>query len=122
MKRENPRAHRLADQIQRELSDLLRSEVKDPRVGQVTITGIDVSADFSRAKVRVTHLAGRDQSSEALEGLRRAAGFLRSQLAQRLSVFTVPQLVFEYDDSIEAGIRLSSLIDQAIAEDRKHDS
>ena len=119
MKRHSQRAHRVGDQIQRELADLLANAVKDPRVGTVTITGVDVSADLSHATVRFTHLAGRDKAKAAVDALARTAGFLRSELAQRLDLYSVPQLHFAYDDSIESGMRLSRLIDEAVAADRK---
>jgi ribosome-binding factor A len=119
-KRPSQRAHRVGDQIQRELADLLANEVKDPRVGPVTVTGVDVSADLSHATVRFTHLAGREKSDAAVSALSRTAGFLRSELGRRLNLYSVPQLHFAYDDSIEAGMRMSQLIDEAIAEDKKH--
>ena len=120
MKRSSQRAHRVGDQIQRELADLLRNDVKDPRVGPVTITGVDVSADLSHATVRVTNLAGKEMASDAVDALARTAGFLRSELAHRLNLYSVPQLHFAYDDPIEAGLRMSRLIDDAIAADKKH--
>ena len=120
--RSTPRARRIADEVQRELSELLAREVKDPRVGRVTITAVEVSADLSHATVRFTRLEGKEHAAEAVTALARTAGFLRSALAQRLNLYSVPQLRFEYDDSIEAGIRLSQLIDQAIAEDSRRAS
>jgi ribosome-binding factor A len=114
------RTHRLAEQIQQELADLLRTEVKDPRIGMVTVTHVDVSADVSHAKVYFTALSGREHGEAAAQALARTAGFLRSQLARRLPVYTVPQLSFVYDASIESGMHLSKLIDEAVAEDRKH--
>ena len=120
MKRPTQRAHRVGDQIQRELADLLRNDVKDPRVGPVTITGVDVSPDLSHATVRVTHLAGKEKAGDAVDALARTAGFLRSELARRLDLYSVPQLRFAYDDTIEAGMRMSRLIDDAIAADKKH--
>jgi ribosome-binding factor A len=120
LKRTSQRAHRVGDQIQRELADLLTSEVKDPRVGPVTVTGVDVTADLSHATVRFTHLAGKETAQAAADGLARAAGFLRSELSRRLNLYSVPQLHFVYDDSIESGIRMSQLIDEAIAADKKH--
>jgi len=114
------RAHRVGDQIQRELAQLLRDDVKDPRVGRVTITSVDVSADLAHAKVFFTHLAGREHADEAVAALQRTAGFLRSELSHRLSLYSVPQLHFAYDDTIETGMRLTQLIDEAVAEDRKH--
>ena len=120
MKRTSQRAHRVGDQIQREIADLLVNEVKDPRVGPVTITGVDVSADLSHATVRFTHLAGRDSAEAAVKALTRTAGFLRSELSRRLDLYSVPELRFVYDDSIESGIRMSKLIDEAIAADKQH--
>ena len=119
MKRTSQRAQRVGDQIQRELADLLKNEVKDPRVGPVTITAVDVSPDLSHATVRFTHLAGRETGQDAAKALARTAGFLRSELSRRLNLYSVPQLAFAYDDSIESGIRMSQLIDEAVASDRK---
>lgn len=119
MKKNNQRAHRVGDQIQKELADLLRNEVKDPRVGEVTVTHVDVTQDLSHATVHFTHLAGSDHAPATLEALTRVGGFLRSALAGRLDLYTVPQLHFAYDDSIEAGMRLSQLIDDAVAADKK---
>jgi ribosome-binding factor A len=120
MKKPSQRAHRVGDQIQRELADILKNEVKDPRVGPVTVTGVEVSGDLSHATVRFTHLAGRETGADAAKALARTAGFLRSELSRRLNLYSVPQLAFAYDDSIESGIRMSQLIDQAIAADRAH--
>ena len=115
MPRDFSRAARIADQIQRDLSDLFRQELKDPRVGLVTITAVEVSRDLSHAKVYVTSLAGAESTEQSVEALQHAAGFLRSQLARTLSVRTVPQLHFVYDVSVERGVRLSNLIDEAVA-------
>jgi ribosome-binding factor A len=104
------RPQKVADLIQRELSELLRREVRDPRVGMVTLTGVDVSPDFSHAKVLYTCLDPA-HVEEADRGLQRAAGFLRSQLARRLKLYATPELRFEYDESIERGDRLHRLID-----------
>ena len=114
------RARRVGEEIQHELADLLRHEVKDPRVGMVTVTHVEVAADLSHAKVHFTHLAGREHGGEAVAALARTSGFLRSQLARRLTTYKVPQLAFVYDDSIESGLALSRLIDEAVAEDAKH--
>jgi ribosome-binding factor A len=114
------RNRRIADQVQRELSELIRLELRDPRVGLVTLTGVEVAADNSHAKVFFTTL-GNDAQIQACEhGLNRASGFLRSQLASRLSIRTVPALHFSFDASIDRGVKLSKLIDDAIADDAKH--
>jgi ribosome-binding factor A len=119
MKKHSQRAQRVGDQIQRELAELLREEVKDPRVGRVTITAVEVTSDMSHAKIFFTNLAGREQAAEAVGALQRTSGFLRSALAHRLGIYSVPQLHFVYDDSIEAGMRMDQLIDDAVAADRK---
>jgi ribosome-binding factor A len=110
VKRGQGRPQRLGDLIQRELSELIRLELRDPRVGMLTITSVDVSPDMSHAKVFFTVL---DQKiiSQTMEGLTRSAGFLRSQLAKRISMYTTPELRFAYDESVERGDRLSRLID-----------
>lgn len=110
LKKSSGRPHKLGDQIQRELSDLLQREVRDPRVGMVTITAVDVSPDLSHAKVFFT-LLDAAKVEETVHGLQRAAGFLRSQLARRVKLYTTPELRFVYDESVERGDRLSRLID-----------
>jgi ribosome-binding factor A len=113
MPRDFSRASRLADQIQRDLSEVIRVELKDPRVGMITITAVEVSRDLSHARVFVTSLAGEQAMEESLRALRHAAGFLRSRLAGTLTSRTVPELQFVYDESVERGARLSRLIDEA---------
>ena len=113
MKRGQGRPQRIGDLIQRELSDLLAREVRDPRVGMVTITSVDVSPDMSHAKVFFTLLDKSDLAS-VQEGLTRAAGFLRSHLAKRVKLYSIPELRFQYDESIERADRLSRLIDSAL--------
>jgi ribosome-binding factor A len=107
------RPQKVADLIQRELSDLLRREVRDPHVGMVTLTSVDVSPDLSHAKVFFT-LLNTEKKDDTSRALRRAAGFLRSQLAHRLKMYTTPELRFVYDESVERGDRLSQLIDSVV--------
>ena len=109
-----PRRARIADQIQRELAEVVRLELRDPRVGMITLTGVEVSRDQSHAKVFFTVLGAESAARDASEGLRHAAGFLRSALAHRLSTRSVPELHFEHDESVERGVRLSRLIDEAV--------
>ena len=110
MKRGQGRPQRLGDLIQRDLSELIRLELRDPRVGMLTITSVDVSPDTSHAKVFFTMLE-KDKLEDTLHGLKRSAGFLRSQLAKRITMYTTPELRFEYDESVERGDRISRLID-----------
>jgi ribosome-binding factor A len=107
------RPRKVADLIQRELSDLLRREVRDPHVGMVTLTSVDVSPDLSHAKVFFT-LLDTEKKADTARALQRAAGFLRSQLAQRMKMYTTPELRFAYDESVERGDRLSRLIDSVV--------
>jgi len=115
MPKDFPRARRIADQIQRELSEIIRMEIKDPRVGMVTITDVEVTRDNEHAKVFFTVLGDPAQQEAASRALSHAAGFLRTELAQRLQLRTVPQLRFDYDVSVERGVRLSNLIDEAVS-------
>lgn len=133
------RVQRVADQIQRDLASLIQMEVNDPRVGMVSVTGVDVSRDLAHAKVYVTvlnTLTNNDSEDddtlsapgeldkleieENIKALNKASGYLRSLLAKQLNTRSVPKLHFCYDSSIERGQRLSSLIDDALASDRAH--
>jgi ribosome-binding factor A len=116
------RVRRVADQLQRELAEIVRLELKDPRAGLITVTGLDLTTDFAYAKVFVSVFGEPEAQQASLATLRRAAGFLRSQLARRISIHQTPQLRFELDESVERGSRLSALIDRAVAEDRAHPS
>lgn len=119
MPRDFPRSRRIAEQVQRELSDIVRLELKDPRVGMITITDVEMTPDNAHAKIFFTVLGQQPRIDEAAAGLQHAAGYLRSELAQRIKIRVVPQLHFEYDASVERGIRLSQLIDAAVADDAK---
>jgi ribosome-binding factor A len=109
------RVSRIAEQIQRDLSGIIRSELKDPRVGMVTITDVDVAHDYAHAKIYFTVMGKNSDKAGSLEGLTRAAGFLRSELGKGMSLRVVPQLHFVYDESVERGVQLSNLIDKANA-------
>jgi len=110
------RTDRVGQQMQREVAELIRLEINDPRVRLVTITGVEVAGDYSHAKIFFTRLDGKH--AEAQEGLDRASGFLRKQLSRSLKLRIMPQLHFIYDASVERGSTLSQLIDQAVASDK----
>lgn len=117
MPREYPRRYRVADQIQRELGELLRA-VKDPRVqGLVTVSGIDVSPDLKHAKVFVTVLETPDPEA-TVTALNGAAGFLRGRLGERMQLRNVPRLVFHYDASLDQADRVERLLRDAFDGDR----
>lgn len=115
MPKDFPRSRRIAEQIQRELSDIIRLELKDPRIGMITITDVEVSQDHAHAQVFFTLLGDAAKIEATSDALRHAAGFLRRELAHRIKLRTVPQLQFRYDESVERGVRLSRLIDAAVA-------
>ena len=120
MPKDFPRARRVADQIQRELPELIRHEVKDPRVSMLTITEVEVNRDMEFAKVYFTTFGGEAEHAACLQGLQHASGFLRSQLSHRMQLRVVPKLTFVYDRSVERGIELTQLIETAVAEDARH--
>ena len=113
------RSLRVADQIQRELAEIIRTELKDPRVAMITLTGVEVTADYAHAKVFYTLIGSAEQRDETAAGLKQAGGFLRSQLARRIKLHSIPQLHFIYDASIERGFELSRLIDAAVADSKE---
>lgn len=120
MPRDYPRTRRIGDQIQRDLAQLIRDEVRDPRVGLVTVSGVDVTRDLAHAKVYVSALgADADQAREMVSALNHAAGYLRKLLAHRLTIRTIPALKFVYDESFDRGARLSHLIDTAVAGEKR---
>jgi ribosome-binding factor A len=118
--RDYPRSRRIAEQVQRWLVDIIRLELKDPRVGLLTITDVEVTPDQKLARVFFTLLGDETKVEEAARALTHAAGFLRSQLARRFETRSVPQLEFVYDTSVERGSRLSQLIEAAVADDARH--
>ena len=118
MVKERSRTYRVADQIQRELADILRKGVKDPRLPEmVTISDVSVSRDLSVATIYFT-LVDEERRQDADFVLNRAAGFIRTELSRRIQLRSVPQLRFRYDDSIEKGEHIESLIQSALESDR----
>ncbi len=119
MAKEFSRGQRVSEQIRRELAELIRLEVKDPRVGFISLTDGEISPDYAHAKIYFTSMTGREGLDEILQGLRRASGFLRRELGRRVRIHTTPQLHFFYDPSVEEGARLSQLIDETVEADRQ---
>jgi ribosome-binding factor A len=116
------RGLRVADQIQRDLAELIAYELKDPRVGMITLTEVQVTPDYAHAKIYFTMLKdSKEEVKQALEGLTKAAGFLRNLLGKRLHIHTLPQLHFVHDTSTARGMEMSALIDQANATRAKDD-
>lgn len=115
------RQRRVAELIHRELSRLLMFETQDPRVVNVTITEVDVTPDLMLARVYFSVLGGADEESEALSGLNRASGFLRTRLAEGVRLRFVPELSFKLDKSAAYGRRIDELLDQIAESDRPPD-
>lgn len=124
MPREFSRKRRVSEQLQRELAQLIRKELSDPRVSLATVSEVRLSRDMAYADVLVTRLgAQREESQQTVDALNHAARHLRGLLGQNLRLRSVPALRFHYDDTFERGARVSHLIDEAVAEDkaRRHD-
>ena len=107
------RSFKVSDQIQRDLAELIARELKDPRVGMVTLQGVEVTPDYAHAKVFFSVLTG--DPDQALEGLNQAAGFLRNGLFKRLHIHTVPTLHFVYDRTTERASDMNALIAKAVS-------
>jgi len=115
--REFNRSERVAGQIRRELAQLIQLEVKDPGVGFISLSDVEVTRDLAHAKVYVTVFES-DKVDQTLSALRHAAGYLRRRLGQEMRIRSVPELHFYHDASVETGRRMDSLIDAALASDR----
>ena len=110
------RGLRVADQIQRDLAEIIAFELKDPRVGMITITEVQITPDYAHAKVFFTMLSDdKEMIQNTVTGLSKAAGFIRGQLGRRLTIHTIPELHFVHDTSTARGMELSRLIDEANA-------
>jgi len=113
------RSFKVADQIQRDLTEIIARELKDPRVGMVTIQGVEVTPDYAHAKVFFSVLVGDPE--EASTALNQAAGFLRNHLFKRLHIHTVPTLHFQFDRTPERAADMNALIAQAVASRSKEE-
>lgn len=121
MARESNRVGKVADLLKKEIALLIQNEVRDPRVGMASVTGVKVSRDLAHANVYVTLLgkSGTDEVQDSIAALNKAAGFLRSMLAKEVSLRTTPKLKFIYDDSLVRGEYMTGLIDEALARDER---
>lgn len=113
----HPRNRRIEAELQRALAELISREVKDPRVGNVTISAVDLAPDMRTARVYFTPFASRHSAEEVREGLTHAAGFLRGAVSRRLGLRYAPRLRFVFDDNFDKAAALTDLINQAVARD-----
>ncbi|EHQ91361.1 30S ribosome-binding factor RbfA [Desulfosporosinus youngiae] len=118
------RPNRLAETLKEEISQLIRVELKDPRIGFVTLTSVDVADDLSHAKVYVSVLGTEEEGNASLNSLNRAAGFIRSEIGKRVRLRHTPSIVFKYDPSIQHGAHIAKLLKDVGASDEtgKEDS
>ncbi len=119
MPREFKRSERVAGSMRRELARLIQMEVKDPEVGFVSLSDVEVSRDLSHAKVFITVFES-EKADSSLKALKRASGYLRRRLGQEMRIRSVPELHFHHDSSVETGQRMDGLIDAAVAADREY--
>lgn len=123
MAREFKRSDRVAQEIQKEIAVILQREVKDPRIGMVTVSDVEVSRDLAYAKIFVTFLFDQDESviEQGMKGLEKAAPYIRTLLGKAMRLRIVPEIRFIYDQSLVEGMRMSNLVTNVVREDeRKH--
>lgn len=110
------RKGRVGEEIKKELSSILQTNMKDPRLGFVSILKVDVAGDMKTAKVYVSHLAGEKELAESMKALKSGAGFMRTELSKRFRTRTVPELIFIADDSIEYSMKIDKILEEANAQ------
>ena len=121
MSRDYSRTDRVAQEIQKEVAMIIQREVKDPRLGMVTVNAVEVTRDLAYATVYVTFFTLEDQNvDEAVEVLNEASGYIRGILAKRIKARIMPELRFVYDKSLVEGVRMTNLVNQAVASDAKN--
>ena len=119
MAKEYSRTSRVSQQVQKELARILQQEVKDPRIGMVTISGVDITRDLAYAKVFVTFLTiGEQTNEESLEGLNAASGYIRRLLGKAMRLRIVPEVRFCFDETLTEGLRISELVSGAVKVDK----
>lgn len=111
------RPERLAEAIKKEVSEMLRTELKDPRVGFATVTGVDVSGDLQYAKIYVSVLGSREERATTMAGLKKAQGFIRTELGRRIRLRHVPEITFKLDESLDHGSRVMELLNEVKKKD-----
>ncbi|MBD2809833.1 30S ribosome-binding factor RbfA [Xenorhabdus sp. Vera] len=125
MAREFSRTQRVAQEMQKEIAIILQREVKDPRIGMATVSGVEVSRDLAYAKVFVTFLNvlvdghDSDRVKEGIKALNEASGFIRSLLGKAMRLRVIPELTFSYDSSLVEGMRMSNLVSNVVKNDEQ---
>ncbi|ETI70328.1 30S ribosome-binding factor RbfA [Neobacillus vireti] len=113
------RANRVGEQMKKELGDIISRKIKDPRIGFVTVTDVEVTGDLQQAKVYISVLGDEEQRENTLKGLAKAKGFIRTEIGQRIRLRKTPEIIFEWDESIDYGNRIETLLHQLHTDDDK---
>ncbi len=106
----NVRANRVGEQMKKELGDIISRKIKDPRVGFVTVTAVEVTNDLQQATVFITVLGDEEKKEATLNGLAKATGFIRSEIGKRIRLRKTPEIYFEFDESIDYGNKIERLL------------
>jgi len=114
------RANRVGEQMKKELTDIIGRKLKDPRIGFVTVTDVRVTGDLQQATVYISVLGNQEQKENTLIGLAKASGFIRSEIGKRIRLRITPEITFEWDESLEYGQRIETLIHQIHSEEDDH--
>jgi ribosome-binding factor A len=112
------RANRVGEQLKKELTEIIGRKIKDPRIGFVTVTDVEVTGDLQQAKVFISVLGGDEQKENTLKGLAKAKGFIRSEIGQRIRLRKTPEIIFEFDESVVYGNRIENLLHQLHSEEK----
>lgn len=113
------RMYRVGEQLKKELSDIFQKEIKDPRIGFLTVTHVEVTGDLQQAKVYISVLGNEEEKENTLKAIEKASGFIRSEVGRRIRLRHTPELIFLFDESIEYGNRIERLLKELNEEDKR---
>jgi ribosome-binding factor A len=116
------RANRVGEQMKKELSDIIGRKIKDPRIGFVTVTDVQVTGDLQQAKVYISVLGDDEQKENTLKGLAKAKGFIRSEIGHRIRLRKTPEITFEFDESIDYGNRIDTILHQLHTDEDRNET
>jgi ribosome-binding factor A len=114
----NVRSNRVGEQLKKELSDIFQKELKDPRIGFLTVTAVEMTGDLSQAKVYISVLGNDEQKENSLKAIAKAQGFIRSEIGKRIRLRHTPELIFKFDESIAYGTRIEKLLSEINHEEK----
>ncbi|GKU82516.1 30S ribosome-binding factor RbfA [Niallia sp. NCCP-28] len=115
------RPNRVGEQMKKELGEIISRKIKDPRIGFVTVTDVNVTGDLQQATVYISVLGDQEQRENTLKGLAKAKGFIRSEIGQRIRLRKTPEITFEFDESIDYGNRIDTLLHQIAKEEQSEE-